>query len=699
MTMSSRSGCVTGLGTPGIQYTGLTLAYRSSAFRRVTFSERKPPPTGVVRGPLSATTYSLIAPRVASGSISPYWNIAFSPAGTAYQAIRRRPPNASSTTASTAFRAARTTSGPTPSPSISGTIGSSGTRIPASVIRILWPPSGGRRTRRSAGIRLASRSLVDRDVDEVLRSDVPVEGPQEPVVFPVLDHLRGPTGDPRDREERGEEVLRDPEAVEHEPGIEVDVRVDVPRGEFPADRVLDRRRDAVVRVVAVHLSEAASEFLEDERARVVRLVDAVAEAEHLLLVPQRVHDEFFRALRPADPFDRFERRFDRASMQRTLQGRDGGDDRAVQVRQRRGRDGRGEGRRVHRVVRVQDERDIHHSRQDGVGSLALHHPEEVLGVPELRVRPNDSLSLPHPLVRRDDRREPADEPPRLAQVCRARRVIPLRIEVVQVGDGRPQDIHRRRVLRHRPEEAQDRRRQRAAGRQVPLRLLQLFPVRQVPLEQEERGLLERRVRREIADVISPVQEAPPLPVDETDRALLHVDVVQALVDPRARKVRLHGAGHRRRLSPKRSPHDGGRETDCHQQAPTPACRPPTRGFEDTKVRLVLKGRVDTGPRATHTGIRTTASTMMPTKTRARYTPENLYPAHAVSAFGVQRNLAVSARRMAPATPATTMYTTSKALVKTKAMLAAARITVEPAIAHTEVRSSRTAGNIGRPARR
>src|SRR6266540_1799298 len=699
MTMSSRSGCVTGLGTPGIQYTGRTLAYRSSALRRVTFSERKPPPTGVVRGPFSATTYSLIAPRVASGSISPYWNIAFSPAGTAYQEIRRRPPNASSTAASTAFRAARTTSGPTPSPAISGTIGSSGTRIPASVMRILWPPSGGRRTRRSAGIRLASRSLVDRDVDEVLRPDVPVEGPQEPVVFPVLDHLRGPPGDPRDCEERREKVLRDRDSVEHEPGVEVDVRIDVPRGEFPDDRVLDRRRDAVVRVVAVHLSEAAGELLEDESPRVVRLVDPVAEAEHPLLVPQRVQDEFFRALGAADPFDRLERRFDRASVQGTLQRRDGGDDRAVQVRQRRGRDGRGEGRRVHRVVRVQDERDIHHSREDRVRSLALQHPEEVLGVPELRVRPDDSLSLPHPLVRRDDRREPPDEPPRLAEVRRPRRVVPLGIEVVQVGDGRPQDVHRRRVLRHRPEEPQDRRRQRPAGRQVALRLPQLFPVRQVTPEQEERGLLERRVGREIADVVSAVKEAPPLSVDEADRAFLHVDVVQALVDPRARKVRLHGVDHRRRLSRKRSRHGAGRETNCRQQAPTPACRPPTRGFEDTKVRLVLKGRVDTGLRAGHTGIRTTASTMMPIRMSARYTPENLYPAHAVSAFGVQRNLTVSPRRIAPVTPATTRYTTSKALVKTKAMLAAARITVDPAIAHTDVRSSRTAGNIGRPARR
>src|SRR5947209_18305393 len=214
MTMSRRSGCVTGLGTPGIQETGLTLAYRSSAFRSVTFSDRKPPLTGVVSGPFSPTTYSLIAPRVASGSMSPYWNIARSPAGTGYQAIRRRPPKALATAASIALRAARTTSGPMPSPSISGMIGSSGTRSPLSAIKILWPVSGGRRTRRSNGMQDASGSLVERHVDEVFRAHVPVERPQEAIVLPVLDDLGRPSGDPGDREDRCEKVGRDSEAVD-----------------------------------------------------------------------------------------------------------------------------------------------------------------------------------------------------------------------------------------------------------------------------------------------------------------------------------------------------------------------------------------------------------------------------------------------------------------------------------------------------
>src|SRR3989442_8706498 len=208
MTMSRRSGCVTGLGTPGIQETGLTLAYRSSAFRSVTFNERNPPLTGVVSGPFSPTTYSLIAPRVASGSMSPYWNIARSPAGTGYQAIRRRPPKAFATAASIALRAARTTSGPLPSPSISGMIGSSGTRSLLSAIKILWPVSGGPRTRRSAGMHDASGWLVEGHIHEVFRAYVPVERAEEAIFLPVLDDLGRPAGDSGGPDNRREKVGR-----------------------------------------------------------------------------------------------------------------------------------------------------------------------------------------------------------------------------------------------------------------------------------------------------------------------------------------------------------------------------------------------------------------------------------------------------------------------------------------------------------
>src|SRR6267143_3480961 len=53
-------------------------------------------------------------------------------------------------------------------------------------------------------------------------------------------------------------------------------------------------------------------------------------------------------------------------------------------------------------------------------------------------------------------------------------------------------------------------------------------------------LLEGRMLREVADVVSAVYEAPSLTVDETDRGLFHEDVIEPSVDLRRRQISLHG---------------------------------------------------------------------------------------------------------------------------------------------------------------
>ena len=76
------SGSRTGEGTPLKYCTGRKHTYRSSSWRSATFSERMPPPTGVVSGPLIDTTYSLSTCSVSSGSHTsgPYTLVDFSPA-------------------------------------------------------------------------------------------------------------------------------------------------------------------------------------------------------------------------------------------------------------------------------------------------------------------------------------------------------------------------------------------------------------------------------------------------------------------------------------------------------------------------------------------------------------------------------------------------------------------------------------------
>src|SRR3954462_213034 len=53
--------------TPSYVLHGRTCAYMSSAFRSPTLTERKPPPTGVVIGPLSATPLRRTESSVGSG--------------------------------------------------------------------------------------------------------------------------------------------------------------------------------------------------------------------------------------------------------------------------------------------------------------------------------------------------------------------------------------------------------------------------------------------------------------------------------------------------------------------------------------------------------------------------------------------------------------------------------------------------------
>ena len=55
----------------GMFQTGRRFANRSSALRRPTFTLVKPPPTGVVTGPLSATLFRLIESSSSAGSVEP----------------------------------------------------------------------------------------------------------------------------------------------------------------------------------------------------------------------------------------------------------------------------------------------------------------------------------------------------------------------------------------------------------------------------------------------------------------------------------------------------------------------------------------------------------------------------------------------------------------------------------------------------
>src|SRR3954451_9050753 len=102
--------------TPGYVLQGRTCAYMSSSLRSATLTERKPPPTGVVIGPLSAMPVLRIASRTSGGSgFPPYWSITSAPAS-------RTSHSNSTPVASRTRRVASVSSGPVPSPGMRTTL-------------------------------------------------------------------------------------------------------------------------------------------------------------------------------------------------------------------------------------------------------------------------------------------------------------------------------------------------------------------------------------------------------------------------------------------------------------------------------------------------------------------------------------------------------------------------------------------------
>ena len=108
------------------------------------------------------------------------------------------------------------------------------------------------------------------------------------LVLGIGDHLvqlRDPADRAGEREDRGEERHRDADRLLHDARIEVDVRIELARHEIVVlERdLLERHRELEQRIVAE--AELAQHFVarlaHQLRARVVVLVDAVAEAHQL----------------------------------------------------------------------------------------------------------------------------------------------------------------------------------------------------------------------------------------------------------------------------------------------------------------------------------------------------------------------------------------------------------------------------------
>ena len=101
--------------TPFMVFEGRRQAYRSSSLRRATLTLRKPPPMGVVIGPLMATLVRRMDSSTCSGSGVPYSSMTSTPAS-------RRSHSMGTPVAATTVSSAAASSGPVPSPGIKVTV-------------------------------------------------------------------------------------------------------------------------------------------------------------------------------------------------------------------------------------------------------------------------------------------------------------------------------------------------------------------------------------------------------------------------------------------------------------------------------------------------------------------------------------------------------------------------------------------------
>src|SRR5437763_7098325 len=212
----------------------------------------------------------------------------------------------------------------------------------------------------------------------------------------VLQHLlplREPAADARNRKHYRKHFHRDIQRLVDQAGVEVDVRVELALDEvLVLERdLLQLQRDVEQRVLAGDFEYVVRRLLDDPGARVVVLVDAVAEAHQPPFAGLDLLDERGNVPDRADLAQHLEDRLVRAAVQRAVERGGGAGDGGVRIGVRAADDAHGAGRAVLLVVGVEDEQDVQRALQRrlrrvlGLGHLA-HDVQEVAGIGEVVVR-------------------------------------------------------------------------------------------------------------------------------------------------------------------------------------------------------------------------------------------------------------------------------------------------------------------------
>ena len=348
----------------------------------------------------------------------------------------------------------------------------------------------------------------------------------------VLDHLvplREPAGHARNREENREHLDGELHGLVDEARIEVHVGVQLA---FQEVLVLERdplelERDVEERVLARDLEDLLGHVLDDLRARVVVLVDAVAEAHEARLAAALLDrlDERRDVRLRANLEQHAEDGLVRAAVERAVEGRDRAGGRAVRV------DFRGSDRthRVRRavllVVGVQDEQHLERPLEHRVRHVfhfgrAVHHLQEVAAVREVvvrvGVRETDRVAVRE---RRESGHLRDEAHDLLPAGLGLMDVLGLRVERGKRGHRGREHSHRVRVVPEALHEVLDVFVDHRVERDVLHPVVMLVPGRELSVEHEIGRLEIGRLLGELGDRVTAVVQDALVPIDERDLAL------------------------------------------------------------------------------------------------------------------------------------------------------------------------------------
>ena len=165
------------------------------------------------------------------------------------------------------------------------------------------------------------------------------------------------------------------------------------------------------------------ERLQVTSARVVRLVDAVAEAHDPVLAGEALLDVRLHVVHGANFIEHVHHFFIGAAVQRTLQCANGRSDGAVHIAERANGDARCKGAGVQTVVGVQNQANVKCFRNGNRWARTIQHVQEVGGHVHRRIRTHQRLALAMTIKVRNDGWRLCQESHRLAPVCLGRIVI------------------------------------------------------------------------------------------------------------------------------------------------------------------------------------------------------------------------------------------------------------------------------------